>query len=260
MSPLNVGSGTVWCAHGEFPVPAPATARLLTGVPIYAGAVAKELVTPTGALLMTVVRVALRPAAAMRVEQIGYGAGAKDFKRHPNVLRVLVGETDAPAASRADRRARVRDRRHEPAAVRPADGPALRRRRAGCVLRASADEEEPAGHAGHRRSPRRIGARRLPSVLFTDSTTIGVRYQEMLRERLDREMRDGRDTGGTIRFKVASRDGRCQRRSRSSRTARRRRRARAVDQGRAGPRAQGVARRAEPQLRFVESHRCPASI
>ena len=56
VSPLNVGSGTVWCAHGEFPVPAPATARLLAGVPIYAGAVARELVTPTGALLMTVVR------------------------------------------------------------------------------------------------------------------------------------------------------------------------------------------------------------
>ena len=91
-SPLNVGSGTVWCAHGEFPVPAPATARLLAGVPIYAGAVANELVTPTGALLMTSYARSFGALPPMRVKQIGYGAGSRDFAKHPNVLRVLVGE------------------------------------------------------------------------------------------------------------------------------------------------------------------------
>ena len=92
VSPLNVGSGTVWCAHGEFPVPAPATARLLAGVPIYAGAVANELVTPTGALLMTSYARSFGALPPMRVKQIGYGAGSRDFAKHPNVLRVLVGE------------------------------------------------------------------------------------------------------------------------------------------------------------------------
>ncbi len=92
-SPLNVGSGTVECAHGTFPVPAPATARLLTGVPVYAGAIAKELVTPTGALIVTDYASAYGPLPPMRVDGIGYGAGSRDFKGHPNVLRLFVGET-----------------------------------------------------------------------------------------------------------------------------------------------------------------------
>ena len=98
-SPLNVGSGTVKCAHGMFPVPAPATARLLQGVPVYAGAVAAELVTPTGALLVTEYADAFGRLPMMRVESIGYGAGDKDFPGNPNVLRLLVGDADASATA-----------------------------------------------------------------------------------------------------------------------------------------------------------------
>ena len=102
-SPLNVGSGTVKCAHGIFPVPAPATARLLQGVPVYAGAVAAELVTPTGALIVTEYADAFGRLPMMRVESIGYGAGHKDFPGNPNVLRLLVGDADATAtADRVD--------------------------------------------------------------------------------------------------------------------------------------------------------------
>jgi uncharacterized protein (TIGR00299 family) protein len=92
-SPVNVGGGTVACAHGVMPVPAPATLELLSGVPIYSGDIQKELVTPTGAAIAKVLvkRFASRPV--MRTERIGYGAGSRDFAGHPNVLRISVGET-----------------------------------------------------------------------------------------------------------------------------------------------------------------------
>jgi uncharacterized protein (TIGR00299 family) protein len=93
-SPLNVGSGTVTCAHGEFPVPAPATVRLLKGAPIYSQGVAVELTTPTGALLITDYAQTFGPMPAMRVSAVGYGAGDKDFSGYPNVLRVVLGHSE----------------------------------------------------------------------------------------------------------------------------------------------------------------------
>ncbi len=92
-SPLNVGSGTIQCAHGVMPVPAPATLELLKGIPIYSGEVQKELVTPTGAALVKVLAAEFGSRPAMTAEQIGYGAGSRDFPRHSNVLRITTGET-----------------------------------------------------------------------------------------------------------------------------------------------------------------------
>jgi len=86
-SPLNVGGGMVQCAHGVFPVPAPATARLLAGVPVY-GNGTTELVTPTGALVVTSYAREFGPLPAMEIEKIGYGAGDRDPKDTPNVLRI----------------------------------------------------------------------------------------------------------------------------------------------------------------------------
>ena len=106
-------------AHGRYPVPAPATIRLLKGVPVYSGTEQVELVTPTGALLVTGYASRFGPIPAMRVNRIGYGAGTRDFRARPNVLRVLVGELDA-AAPISRRRDRGRDRRHEPADFRRA--------------------------------------------------------------------------------------------------------------------------------------------
>lgn len=91
-SPINVGSGTVVCAHGTFPVPAPATADLLRGFPTYSAHVQQELVTPTGAALLRVLNPVFGPQPAMRVEQIGYGAGTRNSKGFPNVVRLSVGE------------------------------------------------------------------------------------------------------------------------------------------------------------------------
>jgi hypothetical protein len=92
-SPLNVGDGTVTCAHGLMPVPAPATLELLKGIPIYSGEIQKELVTPTGAAIAKVLVKNFESRPVMSTEKIGYGAGSRNFERHPNVLRLSVGET-----------------------------------------------------------------------------------------------------------------------------------------------------------------------
>jgi pyridinium-3,5-bisthiocarboxylic acid mononucleotide nickel chelatase len=92
-SALNVGSGTVLTEHGVLPVPAPATAELLTGKPIYARGPAVELTTPTGAAIAVTLSKDFGPLPPMRISATGYGAGDKDFPEHANVLRVLVGET-----------------------------------------------------------------------------------------------------------------------------------------------------------------------
>ena len=93
-SPLNVGGGMVDCAHGRFPVPAPATADLLRGLPTYSAHIEKELVTPTGAALIRALAPTFGQHPAMRIEHIGYGAGTRNPKDFPNVLRLSIGEAD----------------------------------------------------------------------------------------------------------------------------------------------------------------------
>jgi uncharacterized protein (TIGR00299 family) protein len=205
-SPLNVGSGTVKCAHGTFPVPAPATASLLAGVPVYAGSIAAELVTPTGALIVTEYADSYVPLPAMRVRSIGYGAGDRDFKGHPNVLRILVGDEEAHHA--AERIVVVEceiddmnpqlfgplmDRLHEAGALDVFYAPVqMKKNRPGTLVTVLAPPELREAVTG---------------LLFAETTTIGVRYQEVLRERLEREVRSIATPVGPIRFKIARRDG-----------------------------------------------------
>jgi pyridinium-3,5-bisthiocarboxylic acid mononucleotide nickel chelatase len=91
-SPVNVGSGTVNTEHGVLPVPAPATARLLQGHPIYSRGPAMELTTPTGAAFVAALAESFGAMPPMRVKSIGYGAGDRDFSEQSNVVRVMVGE------------------------------------------------------------------------------------------------------------------------------------------------------------------------
>ena len=91
-SPVHVGSGTVRCAHGLLPVPAPATELLLHGIPMYSGQIQGELCTPTGAALLAHFVQDFGPMPALRVEKSGYGLGTKDFET-ANALRVLLGES-----------------------------------------------------------------------------------------------------------------------------------------------------------------------
>jgi pyridinium-3,5-bisthiocarboxylic acid mononucleotide nickel chelatase len=91
-SPVNVGGGMIECAHGKFPVPAPATADLLRGFPTYSAEVLQELATPSGAALLRALNPTFGPQPAMRVSSIGYGAGTRNPHGFPNVLRLSVGE------------------------------------------------------------------------------------------------------------------------------------------------------------------------
>ena len=96
-SPVNVGGGMVECAHGTFPVPAPATADLLRGMPTYSAHLQKELVTPTGAAILRALAPEFGAQPAMRVNTIGYGAGTRNPAGFPNVLRLSMGESTAAA-------------------------------------------------------------------------------------------------------------------------------------------------------------------
>ena len=96
-SPLNVGSGTVKCAHGTLPVPAPATLALLGDAPVYSAGAPMERVTPTGAALLRMLDVTYGTLPAMSVKASGYGAGGRDTPGEPNLLRILVGEAQETA-------------------------------------------------------------------------------------------------------------------------------------------------------------------
>lgn len=91
-SPLHVGRGFVNCAHGRFPIPAPATLDLLKGIPTYSTDIEGELVTPTGAAIVSTLATKFIPLPEMSVEGVGYGAGGRDPKNFPNVLRLLLGK------------------------------------------------------------------------------------------------------------------------------------------------------------------------
>jgi uncharacterized protein (TIGR00299 family) protein len=206
-SPLNVGSGTVTCAHGEFPVPAPATVRLLQGAPIYSQGVAVELTTPTGALLVTDYAQTFGPMPAMRVSAVGYGAGDRDFPGCPNVLRVVLGHSEdvQPFERIVSMECEIDDMNPQlfgPLMDRLYDAGALdvyyapvqmKKNRPGTLVTVIAPVDRRDALAG---------------VLFTETTTIGVRHQEMLRERLERKIVTVETPCGPIRFKVSAREGR----------------------------------------------------
>jgi uncharacterized protein (TIGR00299 family) protein len=206
-SPLNVGGGMVKSAHGLLPVPAPATLRLLGAAPIYSGAVQKELVTPTGALIATAYATAFGPVPAMTVERVGYGAGARDNPGTPNVLRILVGQT--AEATEVDRVVVleceiddmnpqifgvVMDHLYAAGALDVYYVAAqMKKNRPGTLLTVVAP---PALRS------------KLSGIVFSETTTIGLRHHEVERERLARELVTVDTPLGAIRFKIARRDGR----------------------------------------------------
>ncbi|MGB7218239.1 MAG: nickel pincer cofactor biosynthesis protein LarC [Vicinamibacterales bacterium] len=206
-SPLNVGGGTVKSAHGVFPVPAPATVKLLGDAPIYAGAVQHELVTPTGALIVSSYAASFGPIPAMTVEQVGYGAGDRDHPDRPNVLRVLIGRSAEDARSERvtlveceidDMNPQlfgvVMDRLYAAGALEVFYVPVqMKKNRPGTLLTVLVAPE---------RRPQ------IADVIFQETTTIGLRYSEVSRECLDREMVTVDTTLGAVRFKISSRDGR----------------------------------------------------
>jgi uncharacterized protein (TIGR00299 family) protein len=206
-SPLNVGGGMVNSAHGHFPVPAPATVRLLGDAPVYSGPVQKELVTPTGALIATSYAAAFGPIPAMSIERVGYGAGDRDTPDTPNVLRVLIGRAaERPAGDRVvvieceidDMNPQLfgaaMERLYAAGALEVFYVPVqMKKNRPGTLLTVVAPPER---------------RQAIADVVFAETTTIGLRYDEVERECLAREIVTVSTPLGPVRFKLASRNGR----------------------------------------------------
>jgi len=205
-SPLNVGSGTIKSAHGNYPVPAPATLRLLQNVPVYAGPQQNELVTPTGALLVSSYATSYGAVPPMRVRHVGYGAGSRDFQDRPNVLRVMLGEEELarPGETVVVIEAEIDDMNPQIFGVLMdgllGDGALdvfytsiqMKKNRPGTLLTIVSRPEDRERHTNR---------------VFRETTTIGVRYREMARDCLDRETVQVSTPFGPVAIKVASRQG-----------------------------------------------------
>jgi hypothetical protein len=204
-SPLNVGTGTVTMSHGTFPVPPPATARLVTGVPVY-GEGDGELLTPTGALLVTGHAAEYGPLPAMRIEKIGHGAGGRETKGRPNVLRLMVGEE---AGAGAGERVLVLETEVDDASPQLL-GPLLERLLAVGALDAfftpvQMKKGRPGVLVTAIAEPSRREA--IEELLFRETTTLGVRRQVWDRTVLERETATVETAYGPIRVKIGRRGG-----------------------------------------------------
>ncbi len=205
-SPMNVGGGRVRTAHGLLPVPAPATLRLLDRAPVFSDGTPFELLTPTGALLVTGYATAWGPMPAMTIRRVGYGAGGRELPSHPNVLRAVLGEED-------------RDTSVDRVVVIETNVDDMNPQLLGSVMDelfahgaldvfytpVQMKKNRPGTLATVVAPPDRREA--MMEILFRETTTIGIRHRESVRECLDRELVSVQTTFGTVRIKVARRAG-----------------------------------------------------
>jgi hypothetical protein len=206
-SPLHVGSGTVEMDHGRFPVPPPAVTELLKGVPFYSSDIQGELLTPTGAAILSTVCHSFGPIPQLKLEQTGYGAGTREYEKFPNVLRVFIGEEESAAA--ADERlliietnmddispqilGHVMDRAFELGALDCYfTAIQMKKNRPGVLLSilCRPDDRE-----------------RFMQLLFAETTTLGVRSYEVARRALERSVVRVETQYGPIDVKVAQLNG-----------------------------------------------------
>ncbi len=199
-SPVHVGSGHVHCMHGILPVPAPATALILNGIPTYGGQVQGELCTPTGAALLRhfVSRFGDRPV--MTTEAIGYGMGKKDFER-ANCLRAFLGESEGQREEITKLECNLDDMTGEDigfaaeqlfkAGARDVYTQAIgmKKSRPGVLLSVICLPED---------------ADRLAAVMMKHTTTLGIRRQDMSRYALNRGIETLKTSYGPVRVKNAS--------------------------------------------------------
>ena len=209
-SPLNVGGGTVVCAHGTFPIPAPATLELLRLAPVYSGEIQKELVTPTGAAIVSVLASRFSGFPKMRPEKTGYGAGTRDFPKHPNVVRITVGETVEDQASPFPT---------EPITILEANIDDMTPQVFGYVMERALQEgaldvfSSPVQMKKNRPGTlisvlcRPEDAHKLMRLLFDETTTLGVRSRQEVRARLARRHRAVQTRWGEVRMKLAGLNG-----------------------------------------------------
>jgi len=215
-SALHVGSGTVDMDHGRYPVPPPAVAELLKGVPFYSTDIVGELVTPTGAAIITTVCAGYGPIPQLKLERAGYGAGTREYKKFPNALRVLVGEEESNSATKsvgstwsaAERLWMIETNMDDisPQILghvmeRAFDLGALdcyftsvqmKKNRPGVLLSILCREEQRAT---------------LSELLFSETTTLGIRAYEVERRALERRIVTVETQYGPIDVKVAQLNG-----------------------------------------------------
>jgi uncharacterized protein (TIGR00299 family) protein len=209
-SPLNVGGGSLQCAHGTFPVPAPATVELLKGAPLYSSGVQAELVTPTGAAIVKTLAKRFAAFPEMKVEKSGYGAGTRDFAGMPNVVRLTIGEAASTLASKTASEivavleaniddlnpqvfGYVIDRLLEEGALDVFGMPVqMKKNRPGTLLTVLCKPED---------------ASNLTQLIFTETTTLGVRRRDEMRQTLARRWENVRTQWGEVRIKIASMNG-----------------------------------------------------
>jgi pyridinium-3,5-bisthiocarboxylic acid mononucleotide nickel chelatase len=211
-SSLNVGGGMVKCAHGTFPVPAPATVELLKNAPVYSSGLQAELVTPTGAAIVKTLASRFASFPEMKIEKSGYGAGSRDFPGHPNVVRLVIGEAAASASLAAKTASEtitvleanlddlnpqvfgyVMDRLLEEGALDAFGMPVqMKKSRPGALLTVLCKPED---------------AGKLTQLIFTETTTLGVRRREEVRQTLARRWENVRTQWGEVRIKIASMNG-----------------------------------------------------
>jgi pyridinium-3,5-bisthiocarboxylic acid mononucleotide nickel chelatase len=210
-SPLNLGGGMVKCAHGTFPVPAPATVELLKEAPVYSSGLQAELVTPTGAAIVKILASRFSAFPEMKIEKSGYGAGTRDFPGHPNVVRLTIGETASSAfaantasdtisvleANLDDLNPQVfgyvMDRLLEEGALDVFGMPVqMKKNRPGMVLTVLCKREDEA---------------KLTKIVFSETTTLGVRRRDEMRQTLARRWESVATPWGEVRIKVASMNG-----------------------------------------------------
>lgn len=206
VSPVHVGCGHVHCAHGILPVPAPATAHILKGVPIYGGSIKGELCTPTGAALLTYFADTFAEMPLMSVEKIGYGMGTKDFTQ-VNCIRAMLGETmeknlsdiaDESQDKIVELLCNLDDMTAEAIAF------AME-----CILEAGALDVYTEAIGMKKSRPGTIlhvlgrpqDRERLIHVIFLHTTTLGIREQVMRRWVLHREILEQETEYGTVRYK-----------------------------------------------------------
>ncbi len=204
VSPLPLGRGFVKGAHGAIPLPAPATVALLKGAPVVGSDIEKELVTPTGAALLTSLAAEFGPLPAMTLEAAGYGAGGRDLPI-PNVLRLLLGRQATPISTAAETLTMletniddlnpetydyVMGRLFETGALDVFLAPIqMKKNRPATLLRVLCRPTE---------------ADKLMSILFAETSTLGVRQQTVLRYCLARSSQTVQTAYGPVRVKVAS--------------------------------------------------------
>lgn len=208
-SPLNVGSGTVKTEHGILPVPAPATLELLKGVPVYSSGIEHELTTPTGAVIVSSLSKGFITLPDMNVSVTGIGAGGRNLSTQPNILRIMVGERDAGAPSAGGECVTVIETNIDDMNPQAYEYVMKRLFKAGALDVCLTNIIMKKGRPGIKLTvicddPERD---ELSRIIFTETTSIGVRFYTAGRQVLAREIKPLKTEFGNIDVKVSSLDG-----------------------------------------------------